>query len=164
MCLLKKQRIIVFGILLSVFIICLPKLSQFGFIFAEYLSKQPRVNYIIAIALSIIGFLSAYWQVLEGDKLNLNRAIRIYLSFGFGMSGIYYLIYISHLGCFNLPPDIAEGASIIDFVYFSFVTITTVGYGDIVPRHTFVRVLVLFQVLFAIALVIRVSKLNKKAT
>ena len=63
-----------------------------------------------------------------------------------------------------MPSDISESASIIDFIYFSFVTVTTVGYGDIVPRHTFVRVLVLFQVLFAIILVIRVSKFNKEST
>jgi len=125
--------------------------------------RHPRINYSLAITMSLAGFLKSYLQLATDKKLNINRAICAYLAFGFGMSGIYYLVYASHLGCFKLPSDIAESASIIDFVYFSFVTITTVGYGDIVPRHTFVRSLVLFQVLFAVILVLRVSKINKES-
>jgi hypothetical protein len=36
----------------------------------------------------------------------------------------------------------------IDFLYFSTVTQTTVGYGDILPNNRTIRVLVCFQILF----------------
>ena len=113
---LKKKKIILFSAFLVIFLFSVPKLSQIGFILSEYLSRQPRVNYIFAISLSIFGFVSCYIQLTEYKKLNVNRAIRIYLAFGFGMSGIYYLMYISHLECFSLPSDITESASIIDFI------------------------------------------------
>lgn len=161
---LKKKKILLLSATLMIFLFSLPIISQSGFIFSEYLSKQPGVNYILAISLSMVGFINSYSQLTRYKKLNVNRAIRAYLSFGFGMSGVYYLMYTSHLRCFSLPPDITESASIIDFIYFSFVTVTTVGYGDIVPRHTFVRALVLFQVLFAIILVLRVPQFNKEST
>ena len=158
----KKIKTISFSAFLIILLLSVPKLSQIGFMLSEYLSKQPRVNYIFAIALSMFGFSNSYLQLTTDENLTLNRAIRAYLTFGFGMSGIYYLVYISHIGCFSLPSDIAENASIIDFIYFSFITITTVGYGDIAPLHTFVRALVLIQVLFATILVFRISKSNKE--
>ncbi len=163
MCYFKNKKTIIFSVFLVLFLFFVPKLSQLGFLFSEYLAGHPRINYSLAITMSLAGFLKSYLQMATDKKLNINRAISAYLAFGFGMSGIYYLVYASHLGCFKLPSDIAESASIIDFVYFSFVTITTVGYGDIVPRHTFVRALVLFQVLFAVILVLRVSKINKES-
>lgn len=158
----KKKKTAAFAAFLVLFLFSVPKLSQVGFILSEYLAERPGINYLLAIAMSMVGFMNSYLQLETDKQLNVTSAIKAYLSFGLGMSGIYYLVYVSHLDCFRLPSDIAESASIIDFVYFSFVTITTVGYGDIVPRHTFVRALVLFQVLFAVALVLRVSKANKK--
>ena len=122
MYLFEKRKPILLGALLGIFLIFMPKLSQIGFLLSEYLSEQPRLNYVLANVLLVLGFLNTYLQQTKSDKLNVNRAIRAYLAFGFGMAGIYNLVYISHLGCFSLPSDIAERASIIDFIYFSFVT------------------------------------------
>lgn len=41
---------------------------------------------------------------------------------------------------------------IIDCLYFSVVTITTLGYGDILPESTFLKVLISFQSLIGVAL------------
>jgi len=35
----------------------------------------------------------------------------------------------------------------LDFLYFSTITISTVGYGDILPNSTIVRVVVIFEIL-----------------
>ena len=80
-----------------------------------------------------------------------------------GMGGIYYLIHRSHVDCFQMPSHLVENASVLDFVYFSFVTVTTVGYGDIVPRHSFARGLVLCQVLFGLYLILRCTRPEKVA-
>jgi len=90
----------------------------------------------------------------------VSLAVRVYLFAALGMSGVYYMVFSSHFGCFSLPEDISISPSIVDFIYFSFVTVTTVGYGDIVPRHTFVRVLVLSQVLFGLFLVLKSTQTN----
>ena len=164
MYLFEKKKPILLAALLGMILIFMPKITRLGFLSSEYLSEQARINYVIAISLVMLGFLIAYLQCNKCDKLNANKAIRAYLAFGFGMAGIYYLVNISHQGCFSLPSDIAERASIIDFIYFSFVTVTTVGYGDIVPRHTFVRLLVLIQVLFGLLLVLQASRFGKERT
>jgi uncharacterized membrane protein len=41
-----------------------------------------------------------------------------------------------------------------DFVYFSGITITTVGFGDILPNSTGVRMIVLFEVLIGVLLLV----------
>jgi uncharacterized membrane protein len=46
-----------------------------------------------------------------------------------------------------------------DFVYFSGMTLTTVGYGDILPNTTSVRILVLAEVLVGIFLFVFVLNL-----
>ena len=158
--LFKKKKPILLTATLALFLIFMPKISQTGFLLSEYLSEQPRVNYAISVVLIVVGFVNAYLEYNSSEK-NVAKAIQTYLSVGFGMAGIYYLMYISHQGCFSLPSDIAGKASIIEFIYFSFVTVTTVGYGDIVPNHTFVRLIVLIQVLFGLLLILRVSKFKQ---
>jgi uncharacterized membrane protein len=159
----NKKRTIFFAAFLLIFLFSLPKLSQYGFMFSEYLTEQPKINYLLALVMSMVGFMNCYLQLTTDKQFNVNRAIRDYVAFGLGMSGIYYLVYISHLDCFRLPSDIAENVSVIDFIYFSFITVTTVGYGDIVPRHTFVRALVLFQVLFSVVLILRISSATSRS-
>lgn len=104
------------------------------------------------------GFMNCFRLLYRHQKLSIELAIRVYISSGFAMSGIYYMIYATHIGCFSLLKDVTDFPSIIDFIYFSFVTVTTVGYGDIAPQHVFVRMLVLCQVLFAVFRVSRVSR------
>jgi len=41
----------------------------------------------------------------------------------------------------------------LDFLYFSTVTITTLGYGDILPGNTTVRVLVMFEAILGVLLI-----------
>ncbi len=159
--LFKKKKPILLTALLGVVLFFLSQITGIGFLLSEYLSGQTEINYGIANLLVVLGFLNAYFLYTKYEKLTLNSAVRAYLAFGLGMAGIYYLVNVSHQGCFRLPSDITGKASIIDFIYFSFVTVTTVGYGDIVPRHTFVRLLVLMQVFFGILLILRASRFEQ---
>lgn len=53
----------------------------------------------------------------------------------------------------------AEFARLLDFTYFSLITLTTVGYGDIIPNSTFARSLIMIEVLLGMAtLVVIVGK------
>lgn len=143
---------------LVIFVLFLGKLSYFGFALSDYLGKYPMVSYIAAWIFIVSGFLACYHYFKSYASWTLNLAIRVYLLAALGMSGVYYMVFSSHIGCFSLPDDILTSPSIVDFIYFSFVTVTTVGYGDIVPQHTFVRALVLFQVLFGLYLVLKITK------
>lgn len=48
---------------------------------------------------------------------------------------------------------ISEPWSYWDFLYFSTITQTTVGYGDILPNTTYVRILVILQVLLGVIII-----------
>jgi hypothetical protein len=65
-------------------------------------------------------------------------AISIYLLIGIGWSGIYDLLEIISPGSFSGQPE-------ADLLYFSFITLTTVGYGDILPLSVFAQRLVIIE-------------------
>lgn len=88
--------------------------------------------YLIFLVLILI-------KVFRGGVFNLIRvegAMTGYLLVGNLFASLYYTFNII-LGSntFHLP----GGDNIAGFMYFSFTTLTTLGYGDIVPLHPIVR-------------------------
>ena len=43
-----------------------------------------------------------------------------------------------------------KNIGIIDFIYFSSITTTTIGYGDIIPNSTFVRIIIILHSIIAV--------------
>jgi hypothetical protein len=86
------------------------------------------------IALSIVTLWIAR-DVLSGGVVDANRVMGsacIYLLLGFIWTSLYSLVEALLPGSFR---GISEGAHIVrfDLWYFSMVTLTTLGYGDITP-------------------------------
>jgi hypothetical protein len=93
----------------------------------------------------LVGFV-IIWVVARAvfgpGTINYHRvigAVLLYLTIGVVFVALYTLVGVFAPGSFtglkvhdrvSLPPDL---------VYFSFTTLTTVGYGDIVPVHPFAR-------------------------
>jgi len=77
-------------------------------------------------------------------------AVAVYVLFAMTWAYLYELLNLLIPGAFNLP--VAESPDTPDqlgsFTYFSFVTLTTLGYGDIIPVHPVVRLFVVIQALF----------------
>jgi hypothetical protein len=78
-------------------------------------------------------------SVLEAGPVTGDRiagAVVVYLLLGLVWMLIYALIAILHPDGFRLPGDLVdqlgEGGE-FTFLFFSFVTLTTLGYGDITP-------------------------------
>ncbi len=63
--------------------------------------------------------------------LRIQGAIAVYLLFGVAWAHAYHIAALSAPGAFNAPPG--ELANVSGWTYYSFVTLTTVGYGDITP-------------------------------
>jgi hypothetical protein len=87
-------------------------------------------------------------------------AIAVYLLLGMTWSTFYSIIEILTPGSFayTLNPEMILGAS--DFLYFSFVTIATLGYGDIVPMTAQARSFAILEAITgALYLAILISKL-----
>lgn len=65
------------------------------------------------------------------DMHLINGAIAVYLLIGICFAYIYALIFWFDDGAFRgIAEDVDSGT---EFVYFSFVTLTTLGYGDVTP-------------------------------
>ena len=86
-------------------------------------------------------------EVLFGEKMDGNRiagAVCVYLLIGLTWTFVYYFIALGMPGAFNgLSPD--HDLRFIDLLYFSFVTLTTLGYGDVTPATPFARALAYLQ-------------------
>jgi len=72
-------------------------------------------------------------------------AIAVYLLFGAGWAHAYHLTAILHPGSFNAPAG--DMNSPLDWTYFSFVTLSTVGYGDVTPVRPIARMLAVGEAL-----------------
>lgn len=85
--------------------------------------------------------------VLSGTRVTMDKifaAICVYMFIGYAWSFAYALIEELQPGAFlslsaSTPTNFV--ARVLEMRYFSFVTLTTVGYGDIVPRSAVARTL-----------------------
>ena len=70
----------------------------------------------------------------------LQGAVVIYLSLATIFAAIYSLIWELNPGAFaNLVSRMGDPEEVVAMLYFSFTTLTTTGYGDIVPVDPFAR-------------------------
>jgi ion channel len=74
-------------------------------------------------------------------------AVALYLLIAMLFAFLYGLTEELTHGAFNLSASWAGAARGETFYYFSIVTLTTVGFGDITPVHPFVRSLVMLEAL-----------------
>ena len=98
-------------------------------------------------------------RILRHDVIGMETilgALCVYVLLGIAFAGIYAAINdVEMVGFFAQPGP----KSNVDFLYFSFITQTTVGYGDLTPGTDFGRVVVTFEALigqvFLVTLVAR---------
>ena len=69
----------------------------------------------------------------------------IYLLIGLAWASFYDLVLALSPGSLSLPFASTSGRAFLDLLYFSFITLTTTGYGDILPQTTAIRSLVVLQ-------------------
>src|SRR6516225_7839175 len=106
-----------------------------------------------AIILVFIGAVSAFvvatyalgYATLAPGRVTFHRvlgAIALYLNIGLMFGAIYRMIwYFIPSSLTNIPGD-AGWPAYGQILYFSFVTLTSTGFGDIVPVHPVIRMLV----------------------
>jgi voltage-gated potassium channel Kch len=116
-------------------------------------------NAILVLSILFMAFL--IWNLLH-DLLMADRpsgerifgALSAYLFIGILFALLYTHIFIRDPGAFSLPDHITsagegvgEGFWLTTFMYFSFVTLTTLGFGDISPVTDHARTLVYIEAL-----------------
>jgi hypothetical protein len=116
---------------------------------ANFAVWDAAVSLVFCGALAVVVLV----QVFREGPITAQRiqgAVAVYLLLGLGWAFAYTLVAIARPDAFVLPAG-TDGALDKDhtwrFVYFSFVTLTTVGYGDITAAHPVARSLVLCEAL-----------------
>lgn len=157
----------------AIFPIAIILTSQLGY-FLEFYGLE-----FIHLILMLIFFISTAYQttkqVILAGKVNSNTilgAICLYMLLGLIWALVYTLAQLYFGDAFKGLNSTSEWYLVFpDLVYFSFVTLTTLGFGDVVPNLPMTRFLVYFQAIvgqFYLAVLVaslvgsRMSSLHKQ--
>lgn len=114
------------------------------------ISQQPWVtllSHICVIVLIAFFSVTTLDYVLRGVRITMDKifaAVCVYMLIGYEWTFIYALLDFLQPGSFGVLPDVAANdyvGHVLQMRYFSFMTLTTVGYGDIVPHSGGARTL-----------------------
>ena len=95
------------------------------------LAVWTTVSSLVTEALLAVMVLTRVFQRGRINRQRIEGAVAAYLLIGVIWANAYELVALSVPGAF--AGTRAAGATLQDFLFFSFVTLTTVGYGDITP-------------------------------
>jgi len=106
---------------------------------------------ILAFALLLALLLAAVYRAGPITRYRLYGAIAAYGLLGLLWAYLYLLVELAAPGALHFPDPTGVGLDLpriqADVVYFSFATLTTLGYGDIVPVHAFARSMAVLEAL-----------------
>jgi len=93
------------------------------------------------LALSVVGLFSFLKCARSVLNAHLHAAVSIYLLLGLGWFALYSAIENFYGGAILRSNSTAMADRPSELLYFSLVTLSTIGYGDIVPLYAEVRIL-----------------------
>lgn len=137
----EHRRLLIASVMLSgLSIIATGLLLLTGKLWAAVFSHSCVIVLITFFSVTILGY------VLQGTRVTMDKifaAICVYLLIGYAWTFAYALVDDLQPGSFvaqsATPPN--DYDRILEMRYFSFTTLTTVGYGDIVPHSSAARTL-----------------------
>jgi len=115
-------------------------------------------------AFALISIIAIFLNVFQVEKVTTNRiigSICIYLLIGLFFTFIYAGLDLMKPNAFTFSgTEMFSLESLRDYLYFSFVTLTTLGYGDIVPLARVTRMVSMFEAMIGqLYLVVMVATL-----
>lgn len=118
-------------------------LTSGAYAYTTHPAAQLANAVVILLFCGLTVVLAAQQVILSGGPVTLNRimgALCVYLLLGTLWSVLYGFteFFVPHAFDYGggRPPDVAA-----QFLYYSFVTLTTLGYGDLTPVHPIARTL-----------------------
>ncbi len=108
-----------------------------------YLTFSLNTIFFVLITIALITHVAGSTNVSSSTLL---CAVNSYLLIGLSLSMLFIIVDLTVPDSFNLAGDEANIFS--TFLYYGFVTLTTLGYGDILPLTPLARSLATFTALF----------------
>lgn len=116
-------------------------------VWAEHVAPRPALS-VLRAASVLVWFGLLAWVVLrrvfQAGPITMDRvqgSVAVYLLLGLVWTSAYTLVNLHDPDAFQPAIPAMQGAIQPKLVYFSFVTLTTTGYGDITPVHPIARTL-----------------------
>lgn len=106
-----------------------------------------KALYFSLVLFSIMRFVLKD-SAVTGDKIY--GAISAFLLMGMIWSFIYTAFYVANPASFNVPAEWLTNETVNSFwaIYFSYTTLTTLGYGDIAPQTPLAQSYAVMQAVF----------------
>ncbi len=127
----SKIRKVFRGLILGVFILNSLDLLIVHPIVSQYLNKSSTLVYILFLTLALLFLNRHFFCMKTVDQDILLAGISLYLLIGILWYLIYRMIYLYDPQAFTFPDRNVD--TMTQLLYFSFTTLTTLGYGDITP-------------------------------
>ena len=112
----------------------------------SYVELINRIVFILFFLFVAFNLLLGIIKSQEVDSEVIFSAVAVYVLFGFCGAVLAAVIMFFEPSAFSL--NSTYSSQFHQFLYFSFVTITTTGYGDILPIKPIARTLAIFLALF----------------
>lgn len=118
---------------------------------------ESELTYLLALG-PFAGFLtlaigSALRQVVYAQEMTLNRLIGVvcvYLLLGILWAALYAAVFRTDPSAFAGLPSEQKADLGVTWIYYSFVTLTTLGYGDILPLSVTAKVLAFSEAILGV--------------
>jgi hypothetical protein len=123
----QTKRVFVIAVILGI-----PSFAVhwFGYLLGANLVIMVMVQSVMAVFFVFIAWIMLS-HVLKSERVSWEKiaaAICVYLILGLIWALMYSILYSLFPGAFNIGNPLMS-----DFVYYSFITLSTLGYGDITP-------------------------------
>ena len=127
-----------------------------------FVSKALGIGaHIVLVLVCVASILSVVFRAGRVTLDSILASVVAYQLIGFFFAQVYTMMMLLDPTSLHLPGNTASSAEVaqIDMIYFSFVTLATLGYGDIVPVTSLARSVAIIEAMvgqFYVAVVVAV--------
>ncbi|MDG2992377.1 potassium channel family protein [Candidatus Synechococcus calcipolaris G9] len=133
---------LIFGVgLIQIFTVFMGILQPYH----QVIIVMANLVYLTFVAISIYLTMNSIFRQELVTSDSIRGGICVYFLLGYFFYFAYRIVYTIYPESFKFPHDYAD---LLDLIYFSFVSLTTIGYGDITPTIPITMSLAIIEGLF----------------
>jgi hypothetical protein len=126
----KSRKRLIRGLVISMMVLIWLKPAGYDSVYIDLV----KLSFIVVFFIFVVSFLIRFISRSKTVDLNvLITSINIYLLAGIIGASLCLVFYQVYPDAYNFPAY-TEHPVFAHFLYYSFITMSTVGYGDITPR------------------------------